>query len=165
MSERSNQKTRRDFLAGTGAAAGAMAFAPLAGAAEDVKTIEINAMGPTPEQMQAYISLDHDGPVVMVNLLKFKPDGGAAEYAKYGAAVSLILNKIGARILFSGQARVCLIGKGDWDAVALVEYPNKMALLQMAQSPEYQAIHHHREAGLAGQVNYAVVQSAGIASG
>ncbi len=110
------------------------------------------------------MSLDHDGPVVMVNLLKFKPDGGAAEYAKYGAAVSQILNKIGARILFSGQARVCLIGKGDWDAVALVEYPNKMALIRMAQSAEYQAIHHHREAGLAGQVNYAVVQSGGLAS-
>lgn len=165
MSERLNQKTRRDFLAGTAtAAAGAMAFASVAGAAEDVKTVEINAMSPTPEQIQAYMTLDHDGPVVMVNLLKFKPDGGAAEYAKYGAAVTPILKKIGARILFSGQAQVCLIGNGNWDAVALVEYPNKMALLQMAQSPEYQAIHHHREAGLAGQINYAVVQSAGIAT-
>ncbi len=164
MSKRSNQKTRRDFFAGTGAAAGAMAFASVAGAAEDAKSVEINAMMPTPEQMQAYMSLDHDGPVVMVNLLKFKPDGGAAEYAKYGAAVAPILKKIGARILFSGQARVCLIGNGDWDAVALVEYPNKMALVKMAQSPEYQAIHHHREAGLAGQVNYAVVQSGVFAS-
>ena len=163
MSEQLNQKTRRNFLAGTGVAAGAMAFASVVGAGEDAKTVTINAMMPTPEQMQAFMSLDHDGPVVMVNLLKFKPDGGAAEYAKYGAAVAPILKKIGARILFSGQARVCLIGNGEWDAVALVEYPNKMALVKMAQSAEYRAIHHHREAGLEGQVNYAVVQSSGIA--
>ena len=36
-----------------------------------------------------------------------------------------------------------------------------MALLQMSQSEEYQAIHHHRAAGLEGQVNYAVVQTGG----
>ena len=95
----------------------------------------------------------------MVNLLKFKPDGGAAEYAKYGAGVMKLLKKIGARIIFSGQASVCLIGNADWDAVALAEYPNKMALINMVQSAEYQAIHHHREAGLAGQVNYAVIQN------
>ena len=145
MNEPLNQKTRRNFLAGTGAAAGAMALASVAGAAEDSKPAQINAMMPTPEQMQAFISLQHDGPVVMVNLLKFKPDGGAAEYAKYGAAVAPILKKIGAKILFTGQARVCLIGNGEWDVVALVEYPNKMALVKMAQSAEYQAIHHHRD--------------------
>ncbi len=49
MSNESNQKTRRGFLAGTGAAAGAMAFASVAGAAEDVETVEINAMSPTPK--------------------------------------------------------------------------------------------------------------------
>ena len=42
--------------------------------------------------------------------------------------------------------------------VALVQYPRKKTLLQMSMSPEYQAIHHHREAGLQGQINYAVIQ-------
>ena len=71
MSEQSNQKTRRNFLVGTGAAGGAMALASVAAAAGDAQTFEINAMMPMPEQMQAFMSLEHDGPVVMVNLLKF----------------------------------------------------------------------------------------------
>lgn len=121
---------------------------------------EINAMLPTPEQFRGFLALDHTGPIVMVNLLKFKPDGGREKYAKYAEAIQPILKKIGARMLFSSEARFCLIGQADWDAVALVEYPRKEALYEMTQSPEYQAIHHHREEGLAGQVNYMVVQTA-----
>ena len=120
---------------------------------------DINAMLPTDEQNQEFMALDTDGPIVMVNLLKFKPDGGAAEYAKYSAGVAPLLKKVGGRILFSGAAKYCWIGSADWDAVALVEYPNKEALMEMATSPEYRAIHHHRKAGLEGQVNYAVAQT------
>ena len=134
------------------------AAAPTNAGAEGSTMIEINAMSPTPEQMEAFLAMEHDGPIVMLNLLKFKP-GGAAEYAKYGVEVQKIFKKIGARIIFSGRPTVALIGNADWDAVALAEYPNKMALINMIQSPEYQAIHHHRENGLAGQVNYAVIQN------
>ncbi len=125
----------------------------------NTNTIEINALSPTPEQMQAFLSLP-DSPVVMVNLLKFKPGGGAEEYAKYAIGVGPLLQKVGAKIVFSGQAAACLIGNGDWDSIALVEYPNPAALLKMVESEGYKAIHHHREAGLKGQVNYAVLPSA-----
>ena len=120
--------------------------------------IEINAMSPTAEQMKAFLALP-DGPVVMVNLLKFKADGGAEEYAKYGAAIQPCLAKVGAKLLFSGQALSCLIGDGDWDMVALMQYPNPGALIEMVNTKEYQAAHVHREAGLEGQINYAVVQN------
>ena len=120
--------------------------------------IEINAMQPTEEQMKAFLALP-DEPVVMVNLLKFKPDGGAEEYAKYGAGIQPCLAKVGAKLLFSGAGMACLIGNGDWDAVALMQYPNPQALLDMIATEDYQAAHVHREAGLAGQVNYAVAQN------
>jgi len=93
--------------------------------------IEINAMSPTPKQIQAYLAIEHDGPVVMLNLLKFKPGGAATEYRKYGVEVQELFSKIGARVIFSGQPEVCLIGNADWDAVTLVEYPNKMARINM----------------------------------
>ena len=147
-------------MKGTGMVAGALAVGSAIGASDAVAhEVEINAMGPTPEQLQEFLALP-DGPIVMVNLLKFKPDGGADEYAKYAQKVRPILKNIGARFIFSGSARVCLIGTGDWDMVALVEYPDRMALIEMSRSEEYQAIHHHRAAGLAGQINYAVVQDA-----
>ena len=148
-------RSRRRFLKGAGTAA---AGAALAGAAAPVGAVEINAMGPTQEQMQAFLELP-DAPIVMVNLLKFKPDGGQAEYAQYAAKVQELLAKVGAKSLFAGRADLCLVGDASWDMVALVEYPTPKALIQMASSPEYQAIHHHREAGLEGQVNYAVTQS------
>jgi uncharacterized protein (DUF1330 family) len=119
----------------------------------------INALLPTSEQNQEFMAFESDGPIVMVNLLKFKPNSGAAEYAKYSAGVAPLLEKVGGRVLFSGAAKYCWIGNADWDAIALVEYPRKEALLEMIAMPEYQAIHHHREAGLQGQVNYAVAQT------
>jgi uncharacterized protein (DUF1330 family) len=155
-------QNRRAFLAGTGIAAGvalASVVTPTKGAAasEERSGGATIALLPTPEQMQAFLRLPDSGPIVMVNLLKFKPNGGEAEYAKYAAAVEPILKKLGAKILFAGKAQFCLIGHADWDMVALVQYPRKKVLFEMAMSPEYQAIHHHREAGLQGQINYAVL--------
>ena len=152
--------TRRTFIAGSATVAGAAAVGAsmLFGDNARAHEIEINAMRPTPQQMQQFLALP-DGPIVMVNLLKFKPDGGREEYQRYAQKIQPILKKIGARILFSGEAKVCMIGNGDWDQIALVEYPDKMSLPKMAQSAEYQAAHRHREAGLQGQVNYAVVQN------
>ena len=159
MTQAYPRSTRRSFVKSSAATAGAAVVGTnLLGEHAQAHEVEINAMRPTPEQLQQFLKLP-DGPIVMVNLLKFKPDGGREEYQKYGLKILPILKKIGARILFSGEAKVCLVGNGDWDQIALVEYPDKTALPKMVQSPEYQAIHHHREAGLAGQINYAVVQN------
>lgn len=107
-----------------------------------------------------------DGPIVMVNLLKFKDlahyeDGsdpelsGRKAYERYGRAVSQIIKEYGGRIIFAGD--VTLLGLGQvedlWDEVALAEYPNRAALLAMTTSDEWRAVAHHREAGLAGQLN------------
>ncbi len=115
-------------------------------------------MGPTPEQIQAFAQLP-DRPVVMVNLLKFRDGGdGAADYAQYGVDVGRILQRIGAEIIFSGQCQTTLIGGAEWDMIAMVRYPNSRALLQMAQSAEYQAISGNRSSGLEGQLNIAVFE-------
>lgn len=121
--------------------------------------LNINAMLPTGEQMQGFVGLPDDGPIVMLNLLKFKGESGQAEYMKYSAEVLPMVVKQGGKVLFMGKPQFCLIGNGDWDAVALVQYPSKMAFIAMTSSPEYQAIHHHRDEGLAGQVLYAMKQA------
>lgn len=149
---------RRDFLRKTGTAAGAAAFGTaLAGSAEAAEVVELNRLGPTPEQVQQFLALP-DRPVVMVNLLKFKAGAGAQEYGKYGQAMQTILKDIGAEVLFSGQCQATLIGGAEWDAVALVRYPNPRALVEMSQSPAYREAHVHRAEGLEGQVNLAVFE-------
>jgi uncharacterized protein (DUF1330 family) len=80
-----------------------------------------------------------------------KPDGGFEKYMEYGAAVTPILEKIGARPLYTARGSRALIGDGErvWDLVLLVEYPSRAAFLGMIGSPEYQAIAHLRTEAIA----------------
>src|SRR5215469_8960105 len=102
------------------------------------------------------LAATHQGPVVMINLLKYRESAageegtGADAYNRYGAAVMPMLAARGARIVWSGRPAAVLVGTETdrWDAVALVEYPNVQAFIEMATSAEYQKIHHHREAAL-----------------
>ncbi len=153
----SNDSTRRDFISTTGAAAGLAALAAVftGGSAQGaIDVTELNAMGPTPEQTQAFMALP-DQPVIMLNLLKLKDP---VAYGKYSEEVGKILTKIGAELFFAGQCKMTMIGGAEWDVVGMVRYPNAKALLDMAQSAEYQAIHHYRESGLEGQMNIAVFE-------
>jgi uncharacterized protein (DUF1330 family) len=109
---------------------------------------------PQPEQLNEEgfaafaANADDEAPVVMLNLLAFRPDGGEERYMEYGAAVAPLLEKAGGRIVFAGAASPVLIGEEGWDLVALVEYPSRQAFLEMIGSPEYQAIAHLRTEAL-----------------
>jgi len=112
---------------------------------------------PNPDQFLDYVNSDLDGEVVMVNLLKFKPaaesgDGsGADAYGRYGDAVVKMIEDQGGTVKWLGQARHVFIGDpqaDDWDAVALISYPNRQAFLDMVSTPAYNEAHTHREDGL-----------------
>ena len=114
---------------------------------------------PTAEQLQALASAESDGPLIMLNLLRFKPvaDGldegisGAEAYARYSLAAEPFLRGVGGRLRTAVRADQCVIGPpdGEWDLILLVEYPSRQKFLEMAANPEYQKIHAHREAALA----------------
>lgn len=114
---------------------------------------------PTAEQIQQLASDPDGGPVVMLNLLRFKDqaDGidagvsGAEAYARYGAAAEPFLNAVGGRLLSAVRPRQSVIGppNGEWDLVLLVEYPSRAKFLEMAMSEDYLKVHAHREAALA----------------
>jgi uncharacterized protein (DUF1330 family) len=98
--------------------------------------------------LAAFAKRAADGPVFMLNLLEFLPDGGAERYAEYGAAVAPILEGVGGRPVFAGRPSESLIGSGSWNLVLVVEYPTRQAFLDMVSSPEYQAIAHLRSEAL-----------------
>lgn len=113
-----------------------------------------------------------DGPISMVNLLKFKDhaeyeDGRATElsgreaYQIYGREVSKLIRDYGGEITFVGDVTFLALGQVEelWDEVAIATYPSRAALFQMSTSPEWQAIGVHRAAGLAGQLNIETVAS------
>lgn len=128
--------------------------------------IVTNQLQPTAEQAMAFFQGADDGPMCMVNLLKFREtahyaDGaepgmsGRDAYLRYAAGVQACLAAVGGSIRFSGAVSDLLLGEVEdlWDMVAIAEYPSRAAMLQMVQTPEYQTIARHREAGLSGQLN------------
>jgi uncharacterized protein (DUF1330 family) len=103
---------------------------------------------PDEEAMAAFAGRAPEGPVYMLNLLEFVPDGGAERYAEYGAAVAPLFEKAGGKPIFAGRPAESLIGEGPWDMVLLVSYPTRQAFLDMVSSPEYQEIEHLRSESL-----------------
>ncbi len=123
----------------------------------------MSSITPSAEALQKLAQAPETGKVVMLNLLKFKPGNGAASYAEYGRHVSKILDKIGARIIFAGQVAQSVVGvDGDWDMIAIVEYPSRKVFLEMGMSAEYQAIHHFRDEGLERTELYAINPMPGL---
>jgi uncharacterized protein (DUF1330 family) len=127
----------------------------------------------TPEQIQAMQEPGPDGPIYMVNLLKFRDkaeyeDGreidlsGRAAYHLYGRGVAQLLAKYGGKLVFLGNVTGLQIGKVDelWDEVAIAMYPDRAALLAMSTSKEWRQLSVHRTAGLAGQLNIETVAPA-----
>jgi len=110
------------------------------------------ALYPTKEQIEALLADPSPEPVVMVNLLRFKP-GGEAAYMRYAAAMRKIVEGRGGRFVWSGRVTSQVIGAGGEDVtvVGLVEYPSRKAFVEIATSPEVAEIGTHRAEGLEGQ--------------
>jgi uncharacterized protein (DUF1330 family) len=136
--------------------------------------IVTNAHHPRPEQAMGFFAADEGEPMCMVNLLKFRDkasyaDGSEPElsgreaYARYAAGVHACLAAVGGKVRFSGAVTGLLLGEVEelWDMVAIAEYPSRKAMLAMVQSPDYQAITRHRDAGLEGQLNICTKAGAG----
>jgi uncharacterized protein (DUF1330 family) len=116
----------------------------------------VSRITPNRAQFEELAGAPDEGPVVMLNLLKFKEsatDGGgsgAEAYGRYGDAVVEMLEARGGKLLWSGRGEQILIGDPaeDWDAVILVQYPSRKAFIEMVTAPEYDEAHKHREQGL-----------------
>jgi len=131
-----------------------------------------NSLYPNKEQMEGFLEPGPEGPICMVNLLKFKAraeyeDGretqltGEEAYDLYAQGVEKLLLEVGGYFAFSGDVERMTLGEvGElWDKVALAVYPSRQAMLDMMQLDGMQEIGVHRTAGLAGQLN---IETAGL---
>jgi uncharacterized protein (DUF1330 family) len=123
----------------------------------------------TQEQIDALMKGPAEGSIRMLNMLKFKQkaeyadgsdggcDNGMQAYIRYSVALHKegILAAAGAKLVFSEGVAQGVIGDSastDFDIIAIMQYPCRQAFLNMISSPEYQAAHVHREAGLERQL-------------
>jgi uncharacterized protein (DUF1330 family) len=114
-------------------------------------------------------SLPDDGPVVMVNLVRFREraldDRGSGwdAYSRYSKADMPLLRKVGGTVLWAGHVEGAALGhllaEGRWDWVVLVRYPSRAAFLSMMTSPEYAVANIDRENGVEDHVILAANES------
>jgi uncharacterized protein (DUF1330 family) len=109
------------------------------------------SLEPTPEQIAALAGRPADQPVVMINLLQFRADGGRQSYLRYIQEVTPHLQRVGGTVRYAGESPTVVIGDGEkpwWEAIIVVEYPSPAAFLDMVSNEEYLKVHEHRAGGL-----------------
>lgn len=91
------------------------------------------------DAFERFLNDDDGQPVVMLNLLRFRDDGGRERYAEYLAVATPIVARFGAEIVYVGNGLPALSAEPGqaWDAVALVRYPNRRAFVDMAMDADY----------------------------
>lgn len=122
-------------------------------------------LAPTQEAGRAYFSKPNNGPVIMLNLLKFRevadysdasylapesPISGKEAYQLYMKHTTPFLEEAGSELIFSGKSEHFLIGPADesWDAILLVKHQSSAKFLEFAQNEGYLKIAGHRKAAL-----------------
>jgi uncharacterized protein (DUF1330 family) len=108
------------------------------------------AVDPSDDDLRAFVDEDVEGPVVMVNLLRFA-EGGVAAYQEYGRRLrETLLPRYGAEVLYAGSGSTVLVAEDgqSWDAVVVVRYPDRAAFGRMVADPEYLAVARLRSAAL-----------------
>jgi uncharacterized protein (DUF1330 family) len=114
-------------------------------------------------------AIDHDGPVVMVNLMRFRErsldgDGsGWDAYRRYSALTVPMIKARGGTLLWTGNAKAVALGAeggNQWDYVALVSYPSVAAFIDMMTSADYEnRSDPHRRNGCAEHVIIATTEA------
>ncbi len=91
------------------------------------------------DAFEDFLDGDDGKPIVMLNLLRFQHDGGRERYSDYLAVAMPLLARVGADILYVGDGLPALSAEPgqDWDAVALIRYPNRRAFADMALDADY----------------------------
>ena len=89
------------------------------------------------------------GPIVVLNLLKFKSASSVTPYLEYIRKVSAACSDSGIELLYAGALKEKIQGEiGDWDIVLLARYPNRRACYEMFRSENYQQFHPLAEEAL-----------------
>ena len=117
------------------------------------------AVDPRGADLKRFLAEDPGGPVVMLNLLRFLPDGGRETYLEYVAHFRGHSARHGAQVLYVGDGSTALVAEPgqSWDCVLLVRYPTRQAFSDMVRDPAYGEGTHLRTQALQEAVLQATV--------
>ena len=118
----------------------------------------MSTVDPRGADLKRFLAEDPGGPVVMLNLLRFR-EGGEADYREYGRRLEPFLAELGAEVLYVGDCSTVLVAppEHEWDAVLVVRYPSREAFSRMVANPAYQEITGLRTGALEAAVLQATI--------
>lgn len=109
---------------------------------------------------------ENDGPIFMVNFMKYKAVAAYRDPSVVDAEISGkdaddkyapvdVLERIGAQVAFHGSvvAQGCA---GEWDRMGIVLYPTRRSFIDMQSRPDFKTKYVHKEAGM----DYTIVMGA-----
>lgn len=101
---------------------------------------------------------DNDGPVWMVNLMKYREvaqyaDGRETSFSGKDADDAYTplesLTAVGAQPVFFGDVDQQLLGASPiWERIGVVKYPTRKSFIDMQSRPEFRKSHEHKDAGM-----------------
>jgi uncharacterized protein (DUF1330 family) len=99
------------------------------------------------QEMQELAGSSDDGPLVMLNLNRYRD---REAYARYGEVAMRVLERVGGRILWHAPVQATVVGEEyeNYDDVIAVWYPTGAAFVALATDPEVLAARADRVAGL-----------------
>jgi uncharacterized protein (DUF1330 family) len=125
------------------------------------------SIDPTADQVRALRDSDWTGPIVMINMLKYRKKAaypadlegnsdvsGEVAYRRYEEAFVVTVGDVSqAQVIYKGPVQQVFIGSAgtaetDWDAMLIVRYPSKDNFLAMMANDAYRAALVHRYAAL-----------------
>lgn len=93
---------------------------------------------PSAAEVEALRQQVGDGPVIILNLLKYREPGGREAFGSYAALSGPLLARQGGEIFYIAEAGPTIAGE-DWDSVAMIRFPSIDAFIGLAGDPEYLA--------------------------
>lgn len=124
----------------------------------------IEHIDPTRDAIAAFRDLPDDRPVMMINLVRFRPQAlypaahaltgktitGAEAYKLYRREAAAPFTRAGGEQIWAGVPELTLIGPRDeaWDIAFIALYPTGAAFLGMLRDPEYREAVVHRQAAV-----------------
>ncbi|MEM8877647.1 MAG: DUF1330 domain-containing protein [Pseudomonadota bacterium] len=123
------------------------------------------SINPTREQFRAIGDLPGKGPILMVNLLRFRdkavyaagdpefgetPVSGEDAYRRYAHDTERLVLSLGGSQNWIGLPMLTVIGPEDeqWHHAFVARYPSAQSFMDMVRNPDYQKAVRHRTAAV-----------------
>ena len=98
--------------------------------------------------VEALAKSPNEGPVAMLNLVKYR---NHEAYAEYGKLTGKLVAEHGGRLLWAGTVAEVALDEGgdtDWDFAAIVLYPSRQAFIDLVTSEQYLDANEVRRRGI-----------------